>query len=315
MSVFSRTLLARRLHIGGIATLLIVALALLGVGTVASAEPAQQAATSTPTPAPTAAAAAQPSCINTGQGVQIVLGNPQPGDTLLSGVPVNMAGIAFDPASTSGSGIASVTVYLNDRDTGGISLGTALLGQPNPQAPAGSQFATAGFTLRTPSLPTGSGGRTIFVYARSSITNKEVVLEVPIFLNTAPTPVKGQVPTAVLPPPPACTPTPVPTATPTATSVPAPAGPAIATLGIASPPAPLPTLALAAPGAPAPPAAAAPPAAQAAAPAPAAAAAPATAQTTAPRGGGIPSEVGLAIVTVGALLLGGGLALRRRRSR
>ena len=217
--------LRNRLGIGGVVTLFIIAFTLLGIGSIASAEPAQQAATATAVPA-TAAATAVP-CVNTGQGVQIVLGNPQPGDTLLTGVPVNMAGIAFDPASTSGSGITSVTVYLGDRDAGGLSLGTALLGQPNPQAAAGSQFATAGFTLRTPALPSGSGGRTIFVYARSAITNIEAILQVPIFLNVAPTPVKGQVPTAVLPPPPACTPTPVPAPTAAPTAVAPPVAPVI----------------------------------------------------------------------------------------
>ncbi|MDQ6672623.1 MAG: hypothetical protein M3069_18100, partial [Chloroflexota bacterium] len=213
--MLSRTTPAIRLGSGGIGVLLMLVLAGLGVGTVASAEPAQQAATPTTTPA------AQSTCANaTPQGIQLVLGNPQPGDTLLSGVPVNMSGIAYAVASTSGSGISSVTVYLGDRDAGGVSLGTALLGQPNPEAPADSQFASAGFKLRTSNLPGGSGSRTVFVYARSSITNAERVLQVPVFLNTAPTPVKGQVPTAVVAPPPACTPTPVPTATPVATTPP-----------------------------------------------------------------------------------------------
>jgi hypothetical protein len=318
VSVLNRTMPAIRLGSGGVVTLLIVVAALFGVGTVASAEPAQQAATATATPAPTTAAAAQPACVNTSQGLQLVLGNPQPGDTLLSGVPVNMSGIAFDAASTSGSGISSVTVYLGDRDAGGLSLGIALLGQPNPQAPAGSQFATAGFTLRSPNLPAGSGGRSVFVYARSAITNVERVLEVPVYLNTAPTPVKGQVPTAVLPPPPACTPTPVPTATPPPPApAPAPAAPAAVTPALPPTLAPVPTLALPAPGAVAPPAAVAPaaPAPAAAPPAAPAAAAPAAAQATAPRGGGIPSEVGLALVAAGALILGGGVALRRRQRR
>ncbi|MDQ6671792.1 MAG: hypothetical protein M3069_13810, partial [Chloroflexota bacterium] len=58
------------------------------------------------------------------------------------------------------------------------------------------------------------------------------------------------------------------------------------------------------------------------APAPAAAVPPAAAspvtavapvaQTIAPRGGGIPTEVGLGLVTAGAIILGGGVALRRR---
>ena len=66
MSVFSRTRLANRLGIGGVVTLFIVAFALLGVGTIASAEPAQQAATATAVPA-TAVATAVP-CVNTGRG-------------------------------------------------------------------------------------------------------------------------------------------------------------------------------------------------------------------------------------------------------
>jgi hypothetical protein len=292
-----------------IRTLLVAAVCLLAVGAVASAEPAQQAA-----PTATPAATAVP-CVSARQGIQIVLQNPQPGDTLLSGTSVVMSGIAYDPASTSGPGIASVKIYLGDRSTGGLALGTATLGQPNPLASPGSQFATAGFTLRTSTLPTGSGGRSVFVYAQSALSPAEGVLEVPVFLNAAPTPVRGQVPTPVLPPPPACTPTPVPVPTATPTSVPAaivappPAAAAPPT------PTPFPTLALPAPGAPAAPAPAAPPAApkpQAAAPAPAAA--PATA-TTAPGGGGIPSELGLAVIAAGALVLGGGWALRRRERR
>jgi len=314
VSVSSRTMPASRLDSGAVVALLIVAvLAVFGVGTVASAEPAQQAATATP-------AGAGQTCTST-QGIQLSLANPQPGDTLLSGVPINISGIAYDAASNSGSGIASVMVYLGDRNAGGLSLGTALLGQPNPEAPAGSQFANAGFRVRTPSLPTGSGARTLFVYARSAITNAERILQVPVFLNSAPTPVRGQVPTTVLTAAPACTPTPVPTAIPTAAPAAAAAAATAAPTVVFAPTlAALPTLALPAPAPAAAPAAPAAPAPAAPAPAPAtpAAAAPAVApataaQTTAPRGGGIPSELGLALVTAGAVVLAGGMALRRRQ--
>jgi hypothetical protein len=293
-----------------IRTLLVAAVCLLAVGAVASAEPAQQAA-----PTATPAATAVP-CVSARQGIQVILQNPQPGDTLLSGTSVVMAGIAFDPASTSGPGIASVKVYLGDRSAGGLALGTATLGLNNPQAPTGSLFATAGWSLRTATLPAGSGGRSIFVYAQSALSPAEGVLEVPVFLNSAPTPVRGSVPTAVLPPPPACTPTPLPV--PTATSVPAAAPGVVAPppATVAPTPTPFPTLALPGPVAPAAPAAVAPPAApkpQAAAPAPAVA--PATAQTTAPGGGGIPSEFGLAVIAAGTVVLGGGWALRRRGRR
>ena len=123
-------------------TLLFAAFWLLGAGTVASAEPAQQAATATPTPIP-ASQGTQVPCVNTRSGVQIILGNPQPGDTLLSGSQVILQGVAYDPAATSVTGVSSVTAFLGDRASGGISLGTAILGLPNPQAAAGSQFANA----------------------------------------------------------------------------------------------------------------------------------------------------------------------------
>jgi hypothetical protein len=300
-------------------TLLFAAFWLLGAGTVASAEPAQQAATATPVPPPSSSGTQVP-CVNTRSGVQIILGNPQPGDTLLSGSQVILQGVAYDPAATSVTGVSSVTAFLGDRTSGGISLGAAILGLPNPQAPAGSQFANAGFQLRTISLPSGSGGRSIFIYAQSSVNSAEGVLEVPIFLNAAPTPVRGQVPTAVLPTPAPCTPVPTVAPTNTATPVPAVVAATSTPLPVATP---IPPVAPVAPAAPAPvapvapiaPAAPAPAAPAPAAAAPAPAAAPATAQTTAPRGGGIPSEVGLAILSLGALVVGGGWALRRRDRR
>lgn len=261
-------------------------------------------ATATPVPTPT--------CVRPTVGVVIVLENPAPGDTLLSGTQVVMNGIAYDTGSTSGPGILSVTAYLGARDAGGIALGTAALGQPNPTVPSSSPYATAGFTLRTTALPSGSGARSIFLYAKSIVGNAEGVLEVPIYLNTAPTPVRGQVPTAVVPTPPACTPTPTPSPTATQTPVPPAATPlvqATATRVPVAPSTPLPTLP---PPPPAAPAALTPPAAAAPTPAPAAVA---PAQTTAPRGGGIPAELGLLILGLGAAVVGGGMALRRRERR
>jgi hypothetical protein len=247
-----------------------------------------------------------------------VLENPQPYDTLISGTQVTMNGVAWDNTATSGTGVSQVSLYLGSRDSGGTSLGNALLGQPNPLASAGSQFANAGFTLRTPTLPQGSGRRSIFVYAKSTSGSAEGVLEVPIYLNTAPTPVKGQVPTAVLPTPAPCTPTPTATATtpPTATPVPVVAV-ATSTPAAVTTPAPTPftvvappTVVPVAPGVPAVPAAPASPAAAAPAAAPAT-----TAQTTAPRGGGIPTELGLIVLALGAVIVGGSVALRRRERR
>jgi hypothetical protein len=278
-------------------------------------------ATSTPTPAPSGPTATPVACVKPTVGVNIELENPQPGDTLLTGTQVVMNGIAFDTGSTSGPGISSVTIYLGARDAGGTSLGTATLGQPNPRAAPGSPLATAGFTLRTPALPSGSGARSIFVYARSQIGNAEGVLEVPVFLNTAPTPVRGQVPTPVLPPPPVCTPVPSATATAAATDTPV-APPAVPTLPPTSTTVPLPAtppVPGAAPGVggspTSTPAAAVPPAEPIAPPAAAEAPTPTAAQTAAPRGGGIPAELGLLVLALGVAVVGGGMALRRRERR
>ena len=161
-----------RLAAGGIIAT-IVGLALVGIGNVASAEPAQQAAaTSTPV-----------ACVAVKAGIQIVLENPQPFDTLLSGTIITINGLAFDTTAPTGSGIKSVAVYLGDRDAGATALGVALLGQPNQQAASGTQFANAGFTLTTTTLPPGSGSRTIFVYARSSVNDAEASIQVPVYLE------------------------------------------------------------------------------------------------------------------------------------
>jgi hypothetical protein len=282
------------------------------------------AATATPTPAPTGATAAPTGatataipCVTPPHGIQIVLENPQPGDTLISGTQVVMNGVAYDTTATSGTGVSQVSIYLGSRDAGGTALGNALLGQPNPLASAGSQFANAGFTLRTPTLPAGSGGRSVFVYAKSSSGSNEGVLEVPVYLNVMPTPVKGQIPTPVLPTPAPCTPTPTATATtpPTATPVPAVAvAPSTPATTLPTTPTPFtvvapPTVVAVAPVAPV-------GAVAAGSPVPAAGAgAPATAQTTAPNGGGIPSELGLIVLALGAVIVGGGVAMRRRERR
>jgi hypothetical protein len=282
---------------------LLVVVALIVTDSTAFAQ-----ATATPTPTRTAAATPIP-CSTAPAGVVIMLENPSPGDTLLTGTQLVMNGIAFDTRSTSGPGIALVTIYLGPRDAGGVSLGTATLGQPNPSVPAGSPLSTAGFTLRSSALPGGSGPRSLFVYARALQDNTEGVLEVPIFLNSAPTPVRGQVPTAVVPTPVPCTPTPVATNTPVPPTN-APVSAATSTPVIAATPTPINVVA------PLPPAPVAPapaaPAAQVATPAPVVAVAPTTAQT-APRGGGIPSEVGLGLVVLGAAIAGAALTLRRRR--
>src|SRR5438105_8982992 len=108
------------------------------------------------TATPTRAAAA--SCSTTSQGViVVVVENPSPGDLLVPGNNVVINGVAYDTSSTQGPGIDKVAAYLGDRDAGSIFLGNAALGLPNPLAPSSSQFANAGFSLRSLTLPVGTG--------------------------------------------------------------------------------------------------------------------------------------------------------------
>jgi pyruvate/2-oxoglutarate dehydrogenase complex dihydrolipoamide acyltransferase (E2) component len=251
-------------------------------------------------------------------GIVVTIDSPGAGAELSPNGNVTVSGVAYDTTATGGAGIDRVSVFLGDRDAGGVFWGDATLGQPSPQL--GGDRTSAGYSRRSPTIPTGSGQRDIFVYARSSVSGREASTSIPVFLGTPPTPVRGQVPTAVVPQLPACTPTPVPTATPTNTPIPVPTftpfplNPTATPMPAAAAPAANPPAAEAPAPAPAP--AAAPPAA---APAPAPAAPPpaavGAAQGTAPRGGGIPPELGVLLLGAGAGVIGGGFALRRRERR
>jgi hypothetical protein len=309
MSLMRRSLRSQRIAAWGVLAM-IVGLVTASLGSVASAEPAAQAG---PTATPTAS-----SCVTPPQGVVILIQGPNPGDVLSPGTNVVVQGIAYDSTSPSGPGIDRVSVYLGDRDAGGTFWGNATLGLANPQAGSGP-LSTAGFSLRSPTIPTGSGGRDIFVYAHSSVTNREGIASVPVFLGAQPTPVRGQVPTAVLPPAPVCTPVPTATAVPTSTPTAIAVAPPVAPVVLAATATPLPTIAVptlppVVPAVPAAPAVVAPPPAAPAAAAPPAAVAPATA-TTAPRGGGIPVGLGALLVVIGGLVVGGGFVARRREGR
>jgi hypothetical protein len=283
---------ARRIGLGVVSASMLA----LSVGGSAFAEPLAQPA---------------PSCAVPPQGIVITIDVPNPGAVIPPGGNVVVSGTAYDTSSPAGPAIDRVSVFLGDRDAGGIFWGDATLQQATPQL--GGQLTAAGWSRRSPTIPLGSGSREIFAYAHSLFSGKEASTSIPVFLGAAPTAVRGQVPTPVPGPLPPCTPTPTPAPTATSTPVPPPATATSAPTVAATLP---PTVAVP-PPAPAPPPPAAP-AAPPAAPAPAAAppaVAPAAAQTTAPSGGGIPNEVGLLIVGIGASVLSGGFVLRRRDRR
>src|SRR6187551_1324423 len=105
-------------------------------------------------------------CMVPPQGIVVVIDAPNPNAEISPGANVNVTGVAYDTTSTTGSGIDRVSVFLGDRDAGGIFWGDATLGQPSPQL--GATQTTAGFTRRSPTIPLGAGQRDIFVYAHSA---------------------------------------------------------------------------------------------------------------------------------------------------
>jgi len=117
-------------------------------------------------------AAALPAVVQPGPSLVLSVGNPQPGDLLPRGKYV-MQGLAFDRAAAGGSGVDRVSVFLDDRDSGGQHLSDATLGQPTP----------TGFSA-TIDLSKLTGTHTLFIYARSAVTGKEAVVSFPVSVAT-----------------------------------------------------------------------------------------------------------------------------------
>jgi hypothetical protein len=99
------------------------------------------------------------------------ISNPQPGDLLPRGKYV-MQGLAFDRAARTGSGVDRVSVFVDNRDTGGQQVGEATLGQPG----------ATGFTV-TADLSRAGGGHTLFVYARSAVSGREAIVSFPVVIG------------------------------------------------------------------------------------------------------------------------------------
>jgi hypothetical protein len=133
----------------------------------AVARPAPGAPAAAPAPL-----AALPAITQPGPSLVLSVGNPQPGDLLPRGKYV-MQGVAFDRLARSGNGVDRVSVFLEDRDSGGQLVGDAVLGQPT----------ATGFTVTADLSKTG-GGHTLFVYARSSVSGRETVVSFPVFVGS-----------------------------------------------------------------------------------------------------------------------------------
>lgn len=109
-------------------------------------------------------------------GPTLVVANPSPGDMITPG-SLMIQGVAFDPTAATGTGVDRVSVFLDDRDGGGMHLGDATLGMPNVMS---SQPADAGWMLVTPALKGAGADHMLCVYARSSVTGQETEIEIPV---------------------------------------------------------------------------------------------------------------------------------------
>jgi len=120
-------------------------------------------------------AAAQTSPTTTCPALQ--MDNPNPGDTLMPGGYV-ISGIAFDPSSTVGSGIAHVDFFLGSRDAGGLFLGSTtpigpLDGPPRFQA-----------TITIPKITLASAD--FVAYAFDANSNASTTVDVPVRVGDIP---------------------------------------------------------------------------------------------------------------------------------
>jgi hypothetical protein len=113
------------------------------------------------------------------------LANPSAGDMLIPG-GYAIQGKAFDPRALQDSGIDRVSIFLDSREAGGVDLGQAAPGAPNPALEMpGFPTSADGFTLIV-SLPNEIGEHTLVAYAHSSLTGRETAVSVPIVLGEDP---------------------------------------------------------------------------------------------------------------------------------
>jgi hypothetical protein len=110
--------------------------------------------------------------------IHFELANPGAGSRVEQGNSV-VQGIATDKRATAGTGIDRVDFFLDSRDQGGISIGTAAPGMvPGPFGPGSFQT--------TISFPNINGGHDLVAYAHSSVTGQESIISMPIGVGEDP---------------------------------------------------------------------------------------------------------------------------------
>jgi hypothetical protein len=115
--------------------------------------------------------------------IRFELANPSPGSMIEPGGLV-LEGIAMDSRAQGSLGIDRVDFFLDDRDQGGLSVGTAIPGAlPGPFGPASFQT--------TVSIPNVMGGHDLFAYAHSTVNGAERVIAVPVAVGEDPAKIGG----------------------------------------------------------------------------------------------------------------------------
>jgi hypothetical protein len=133
--------------------------------------------------APPAASVPAPSSSVSGTYPLVGIEAPKEGEQVGTKNDYTLIGYALDINAMPGqgvgdSGVDRVQVYLDkDRDSGGIYLGDADLGDSDSVAPAkyGGQFASSGWRLTFKPTRYKAKGYTLFAYARSVVTGREDV--------------------------------------------------------------------------------------------------------------------------------------------
>jgi hypothetical protein len=110
--------------------------------------------------------------------IRFDLSNPSPGSMIAAGGLV-VQGVATDSRAMGGNGIDRVDFFLDSRDQGGMSVGSAV-----PGAVAGP-FGAASFQT-TVTIPNLTGGHDLVAYAHSNVSGAEIVISVPVAINEDP---------------------------------------------------------------------------------------------------------------------------------
>jgi len=134
-------------------------------------------AAANPTPAP-------PGPTVSGGGPPIVvIEKPKDSETVLTNADYEIDGYAVDKNAgkfqgVAGTGIDRVSLYIGDRDNGGVFLGDADLGFSDviPEGLYGSQFASAGWRLVFHPTQFHANTYLMYAYAHSVVTGKEDVV-------------------------------------------------------------------------------------------------------------------------------------------